>query len=48
MGKALTIRVRRRRGYVEVAVAGEVDIATVARLRERLGEQSLASGHGAR
>ena len=36
MGEALTIRVRRERGYVVVAVAGEVDIATVARLRDRL------------
>ena len=36
MGEALTIRVRRDRGYAIVAVAGEVDIATVTRLRERL------------
>ena len=36
MGEALTIRVRRERGYVVVSVAGEVDIATVARLRDRL------------
>ena len=36
MGKALTIRVRREQGYAIVAVAGEVDIATVTRLRERL------------
>jgi anti-sigma B factor antagonist len=34
--EALTIRVRRERGCVVVAVAGEVDIATVTRLRERL------------
>ena len=38
MGKALTIRVRRDRGYAFVAVAGEVDIATVTRLRESLFE----------
>src|ERR1700737_1652847 len=36
MAKALTIRARREPGYVVVTVAGEVDIATVARLRERL------------
>jgi hypothetical protein len=33
--KALTVRVRRT-GYVPVTVAGEVDIATVHRLQERL------------
>jgi anti-sigma B factor antagonist len=36
MAKALTIRTRREPGYVVVTVVGEVDIATVARLRERL------------
>ena len=36
MGEALTIRVRRYRAYAIVAVAGEVDIATVTRLRESL------------
>ena len=36
MGKALTIRVRREADYVLVRLAGEVDIATVAGLRERL------------
>jgi anti-sigma B factor antagonist len=36
MAKALTIRARREPGYVIVSVAGEVDIATVARLRDRL------------
>ena len=36
MGEALTIRVQRYRGYAIVAVAGEVDIATVTRLRESL------------
>jgi anti-sigma B factor antagonist len=36
MAKALTIRARREPGCMVVTVAGEVDIATVARLRERL------------
>jgi len=36
MAKALTIRSRREPGCVIVTVAGEVDIATVARLRARL------------
>lgn len=36
MAKALTIRARREPGCVVVTVAGEVDIATVARLRARL------------
>jgi hypothetical protein len=36
MTKAMTIRTRREPGYVVVTVAGEVDIATVARLRARL------------
>jgi anti-sigma B factor antagonist len=36
MAKELTLRTRRGPGYVIVAVAGEVDIATVDRLRERL------------
>src|SRR5260370_31520674 len=43
MGEALTIRVRRDRDYGVVAVAGEVDIGTVTRLRERLFELA-ASG----
>ena len=38
MGEALTIRVRPEQGYAVVAVAGEVDIATVTRLRESLFE----------
>jgi anti-sigma B factor antagonist len=42
MDKALTIQARREPGYVLVTVAGEVDIATVARLRERL--VALAAG----
>ena len=33
---ALTIRVRHEPNYVLAAVAGEIDIATVARLRKRL------------
>ena len=42
MGEALTIEARYERGYPVVTVAGEVDIATAARLRERLFE--LAAG----
>jgi anti-sigma B factor antagonist len=42
MDNALTIQARREPGYVVVTVAGEVDIATVARLRERLS--ALAEG----
>ena len=38
MGEALTIEARHERGYPVVTVAGEVDIATAARLRERLFE----------
>lgn len=36
MDAELIIRVRREPGYTIVAVAGEIDIATVAQLRERL------------
>ena len=36
MGEALTIGARHERGYAIVTVAGEIDIATVTRLRERL------------
>jgi anti-sigma B factor antagonist len=43
MGEALTIGVRRERGYAIVTVAGDIDIATVTRLRERLS-QLAASG----
>jgi anti-sigma B factor antagonist len=43
MGKVLTVKVRREPGYVVVTVAGEVDIATVAELRERLAA-TAASG----
>ncbi|HUB22297.1 MAG TPA: STAS domain-containing protein [Streptosporangiaceae bacterium] len=42
MAKALSIRVRREPGYVIVTIAGEVDIATVDGLRERLA--ALADG----
>ena len=42
MGKVLTIRARREPGYVIVSVAGEIDIATVARLRDRLGALAVA------
>jgi anti-sigma B factor antagonist len=38
MGEALTIGVRCERGYTIVTAAGEIDIATVTRLRERLFE----------
>jgi anti-sigma B factor antagonist len=38
MGDALTITVRRERGVVIAAVTGDIDISTVARLRERLFE----------
>ena len=34
--EALTVRVRHEPGYVLVTVAGELDFASVARLRERL------------
>jgi anti-sigma B factor antagonist len=43
MAKALSIRARREPGCVVVTVVGEVDIATVARLRERL---SALAGDG--
>jgi anti-sigma B factor antagonist len=43
MGEALTIKVRHERGYAIVTVIGEIDIATVTRLRERLFELA-ASG----
>jgi anti-anti-sigma factor len=44
MGDALDITVRRERGVVIVAVTGDVDISTVAQLRECLFE--LADGGG--
>ena len=43
MGEALTIEARHERGYPIVTVAGEIDIATVARLQQRLFELA-ASG----
>jgi anti-sigma B factor antagonist len=42
MSKTLTIRTRREPGCVIVTVAGEIDIATAGRLRERL--TALAAG----
>lgn len=36
MNAGLTIRVRREPGYAVATVAGEIDIASVARLRDRL------------
>ena len=44
MGEALTIEVRRGHDYAIVTAAGEIDIYTVTRLRERLFEVA-ASGH---
>jgi anti-sigma B factor antagonist len=38
MGEVLTIGVRRERGCAIVTAAGEIDIATASRLRERLAE----------
>ena len=43
MGEALTIEARHEQGYPVVTVAGEIDIATATRLRERLFELA-ASG----
>jgi anti-sigma B factor antagonist len=42
MANVLTIRARREPGYVVVTGVGEVDIATVARLRERLSALAVA------
>jgi anti-sigma B factor antagonist len=42
MAKVMTIRARREPGYVVVTVVGEVDIATVARLRERLSALAVS------
>ena len=44
MGGALTITVRSERGVVIAAVTGEIDISTVAQLREHLFE---LADHGA-
>ena len=43
MGEALTIEVRHEQGYAIVAAAGEIDISTVTRLRDRLFDMA-ASG----
>ena len=43
MGQALTIEVRHEQGYAIMTAAGEIDISTVTRLRERLLELA-ASG----
>jgi hypothetical protein len=47
MGEALTIRVRREQGYAIVAVAGEVDIATVTLCRSNIELRSLSWGYAA-
>jgi anti-sigma B factor antagonist len=44
MGDALTITVRSERGIVIAAVTGEIDISTVAQLRERLYELADSGG----
>jgi anti-sigma B factor antagonist len=44
MGEALTIEVRQGHGYAIMTAAGEIDISTVTRLRERLFDIA-ASGH---
>ena len=43
MGDALTIGVRSERDHAIAAVAGEIDIFTAARLRERLSELAASS-----
>lgn len=43
MDEVLTIEVRREQGYAIVTAAGEIDISTVTRLRDRLFEMA-ASG----
>jgi anti-anti-sigma factor len=48
MGEELTIEARHERGYPVVTVAGEIDIATAARLRERLFELAAAGRPGCR
>ena len=44
MDDALAITVRSERGVVIAAVAGDIDISTVARLRERLFELADSGG----
>ncbi len=41
--KALTVRVEQEPGYVLISVAGEIDIATVARLEEELAALSASA-----
>jgi anti-sigma B factor antagonist len=45
MNADLTIRVRREPGCAIVTVAGEIDIATVARLRQRLNTLADSGRH---
>ena len=45
MDEALTIEVRHEQGYAFVIAAGEIDISTVTRLRERLSELAASSRH---
>jgi anti-sigma B factor antagonist len=42
MGDPLTIEVRHEQGYVIVTAAGEIDISTVARLRECLFDLAVS------
>ena len=44
MGDALTVTVRSEHGVVIAAVTGEIDISTVAPLRERLFELADSGG----
>lgn len=44
MSEALTIGVRTERGYAIVTAAGEIDIATVTGLRQRLFELAATGG----
>ena len=44
MGDALDIEVRNERGVVIAAVAGEIDVSTVAQFRERLLELADSGG----
>lgn len=45
MGDPLTIEVRSERGHAIATVAGEIDISTVTRLRERLFDLAASSRH---
>jgi anti-sigma B factor antagonist len=42
MDEALTVEIRQEQGYAIVTVAGEIDISTVTRLRERLFERATS------